>query len=158
MSATDPAHHLVDRLEVLGTCTRMAWLADRRDWDGLLAVFDDEVDVDYTSLTGGDPARLPRHELVQGWAAGLSGLAATQHLLGNQLATLDGDTAEATAAFQATHVLPNPHGAPTWTLGGHYHYRLRRTTDGWRITAVAMTTDWATGNQHIMTLAAARAR
>lgn len=41
-SATDPAHHLVDRLEVLNTCTRMAWLADCRDWDGLLAVFDDE--------------------------------------------------------------------------------------------------------------------
>lgn len=29
---------------------------------------------------------------------------------------LTGDTAIATAQFQATHVLVNPHGAPTWAL------------------------------------------
>jgi hypothetical protein len=29
-----------------------------------------------------------------------------------------------------------------------------RTADGWRIAVLVMTPDWATGNQHIMTLAA----
>jgi hypothetical protein len=46
-------------------------------------------------------------------------------------------------------------GDPTWTLGGHYRFDLTRTPGGWRIAAVTMTADWATGNQHIMTLAAA---
>jgi SnoaL-like domain len=37
-------------------------------------------------------------------------LTATQHLVGNHLLTIDGDQATCTAAFQATHVLANPHG------------------------------------------------
>jgi len=39
-------------------------------------------------------------------------------------------------------------------LGGHDEHRLRRTNAGWRIADVTMTADWATGNQHIMHLAA----
>ncbi len=144
---------LIDRLDITDTCTRMAWLADRRDWTALLDVFDDDVELDYTSLTGGEPARLARQQVVDSWAAGLGGLTATQHLVANHLVTVTGDQAECTAAFQATHLLPNAHGGPTWTLGGHYRYALHRRPDGWRITQVTMTADWATGNQQLMTLA-----
>lgn len=67
---------------------------------------------------------------------------------------VDGDRAVATAQFQATHILPNPHGGPVWTLGGHYRFGLVRDDGGWRIDALTMTATWATGNQQIMTLAA----
>jgi len=113
----DPVQQLADRLDVVETCTRMAWLADRRDWAALVELFTDDVDLDYTSLTGGEPARLPRRQVVDAWAAALGGLAATQHLVAGHLVTLDGDSAACTAAFQATHLLPTPHGGPTWTLG-----------------------------------------
>jgi hypothetical protein len=156
-----------DRSEIVDVTTRMAWLADRRDWDALPTVFADEVDLDYTSLTGGEPARLKATDIVAGWRAGLGGLDATQHLVSNHLVDSDsdnggdsdgnGDRAVVTAQFQAVHVLANPHGAPTWTLGGHYRFGVVRTEAGWRIDAVTMTTTWATGNQQIMTLAAQRA-
>ncbi|NUT54325.1 MAG: nuclear transport factor 2 family protein [Saccharothrix sp.] len=135
----------------------MAWFADRRDWDALLTVFADEVDLDYTSLTGGEPGRVKAVDLVAGWRAGLGGLDATQHLVSNHLVEVDGDRAVATAQFQAVHVLANPHGEPTWTLGGHYRFGLVRADGGWLIDAVTMTTTWASGNQHVMTLAAQRA-
>jgi 3-phenylpropionate/cinnamic acid dioxygenase small subunit len=146
-----------DRDEIVDATTRMAWFADRRDWDALLTVFADEVDLDYTSLTGGEPARLKAADVVAGWRAGLGGLDATQHLVSNHLVEVDGDRAVVTAQFQAVHVLANPHGDPTWTLGGHYRFGLVRADGGWRIDAVTMTTTWATGNQHIMTPAAQRA-
>jgi len=155
---------LSDRAEITDACTRMAWLADRRDWSALRDVFDDQVDLDYTSLTGADPALLTAQQVVDGWAAGLGGLAATQHLVANHLVAVRrqaeggaqvGDTAVCTAAFQATHLLPNATGGPIWTLGGHYRHTLRRTTTGWRITSVTMTADWAAGNQQIMTSASA---
>jgi len=142
-----------DRTEIVEQTTRMAWLADRRDWDRLVDVFADEVDLDYTALTGGHPVRLSPVDLVAGWRAGLGGLDATQHLVSNHLVDVDGDRAVATAQFQATHVLANPHGDPTWTLGGHYRFGLVRRDDGWRIDAVTMTATWATGNQQVMTLA-----
>lgn len=91
---------------------------------------------------------------MDGWRRALSGLTATHHLLGNHLVTVVDDAATCTATFQATHFLPNPHGEPIWTLGGHYEYRLQRTREGWRIAGLTMTADWATGNQHIMHLAA----
>jgi hypothetical protein len=143
-----------DRLAVIETCTRMAWHADAREWEALRDVFADEVRVDYTSLQGGEPATVSRDELIASWAGLLGKLQATQHLLTNHLVTVTGDTAVCTAAFQATHLLANPHGDPIWTLGGSYRFELVRNRPGWRIGAVTMTATWAGGNQQIMFLAA----
>jgi len=143
-----------ERTAIVDVTTRMAWLADRRDWDALLGVFAEQVQLDYTSLTGGEPATLAPADIVAGWRTGLGGPDATQHLISNHLIDIDGDRAVATAQFQATHVLANPHGDPIWTLGGHYRFGFARIGGGWRIDALTMTVTWATGNQQIMTLAA----
>jgi len=143
-----------DWIDIVEVTTAMASLADRRDWDHLVTVFAERVELDYTSLTGGEPAQLAPADIVAGWRAGLGGLDATQHLVSNHQVDLDGDHAVATAQFQATHVLANPYGGPVWTLGGHYRFGLLRSERGWRIDAVTMTATWATGNQQIMTLAA----
>lgn len=147
--------------EIVAVTTRMAWLTDRRDWDGLAAVFADRVDLDYTSLNGGEPATLAPDEIAGGWRAGLSGLDATQHLVAGHIVEVDGDRATCSAQFQATHVLSdpstNPFGATIWTLGGHYRYGLVRANGQWRIAALTMTATWASGNRDIMALAAARA-
>ena len=142
-----------DRLAVIETCTRMAWHADQREWDALRDVFTDEVRLDYTSLQGGEPATVSRDQLVESWAGLLGQLQATQHLLTNHLVTVSEDTASCTAAFQATHLLPNAHGDPIWTLGGSYRFELVRNGPTWRISAVTMAATWASGNQQIMSLA-----
>ncbi|MGA4800739.1 nuclear transport factor 2 family protein [Streptomyces lavendulocolor] len=143
-----------DRLDVIDTCTRMGWYTDQRDWDALEQVFTDEVRLDYTSLDGGEPAVVPAKGLVGAWSGLLGAFTATQHVFSNFLVDLDGDTAVCTAMFQATHRLPNEHGGPLWTLGGHYRFALVRTGDGWRINDVVMTATWADGNRQLLTLAA----
>ena len=146
-----------DRLEVIETCTRMAWHADQRDWDALRDVFAEEVRLDYTSLQGGEPATVSRDQLVESWAGLLGKLQATQHLVTNHLVTVADDTASCTASFHATHFLPNAHGDPIWTLGGSYRFELVRQGPTWRINALTMTATWASGNQQIMALAAGEA-
>ncbi len=143
-----------DRLDIIDTTTRMAWLADRRAWDDLVEVFAEEVDVDYTSLAGGEPVTVAAADLVAGWRAGLGGLDATQHHVSNHLVTATDEGAEVTAQFIATHRFDNEHGDSLWTLGGHYRFRLARDGEAWRIGAITMTTTWATGNQQIMTASA----
>jgi hypothetical protein len=143
----------LDRLEIVELCARMAWHLDHCEWDRLLEVFTGEVSLDYTSLNGGEIVRLSRKDVVAKWRANREGLTGTQHLVANQIVTVDGDMATATAMFQATHLLPNPYGAPTWTLGGRYRYGLTRTETGWRIYSVAMSIIWADGNRHIRDLA-----
>jgi hypothetical protein len=142
---------LSDRLDVVDVCTRMCWHTDKREWDRLRTdVFTGKVLVDYTSLNGGAPTELTAEELIAAWRGLLADLTATQHLLTNHLVRIEGDTALATADFQATHLLPNALGGPLWTLGGHYRFTLRRTTAGWRIDGLTMTAVWAEGNRHIL--------
>ncbi len=110
---------------------RLGWLADTRQWNELATIFTDRVRLDYTALTG-EPATLAPTDIVAGWKAGLGGLDGTQHLIAGVVITVDADTAQATAQFQATHVLDNPHGDRHWVLGApcgqlrafHVPYRL----------------------------------
>lgn len=144
-----------DRDLIIDTTTRMAWYVDRRRWDDIPALFADEVLLDYTSLAGGEPAHATPSDIAASWQASLGALDATQHLISNHLVEItNGTHAAVTAQFIATHVLANPHGAPTWVLGGHYRWTLTRIDDEWKIDSMTMTATWATGNQQIMTLAA----
>lgn len=145
-----------DEFDVIVVCTRMAWYADQQNWEALTGLFGDTVLLDYTSLNGGEPAVLTPEQIASAWAGSLGGFDATQHLVTNHLVTVDGDKAVCTAAFQATHYLPNPHGSPLWTLGGDYRFDLVRTAGKWRIAGLMMTARWADGNQHLMTMAAER--
>jgi hypothetical protein len=148
------ASPLQDRAEIIDLSVRMGWHLDHCEWDQLTDLFTDDVLLDYTSLNGGAPELTPRKDVVARWQGNREGLTATQHLLSNQLVTIDGDTATATAMFQATHLLPNPYGGPLWTLGGQYRYGLTRGAFGWRISALAMSIIWADGNRNIRDLAA----
>jgi len=150
---TDSLSVLCDHASIVKTCTLLARMADRQDWASFEEIFTEEVDLDYTSLNGGEPLQLPRQSVIAGWSAVLGGLDATQHLVGNHLVTLNGDTAECTASVLATHILENEQGDPVWTVGGHYLYSLVRTAEGWRISGLKMTADWTTGNREIMVLA-----
>jgi 3-phenylpropionate/cinnamic acid dioxygenase small subunit len=132
------------RLDVIDTCTRMAWHADQREWDELAEVFAEQVALDYTSLNGGEPATLTPAQIVDGWRTGLGVYTATQHLLTNHLVALDGDSAVCTAAFQATHRKSDD---SLWTLGGTYRFDLVRTSEGWRITGVVMSAVWSDGER-----------
>ncbi|MGI5164632.1 nuclear transport factor 2 family protein [Spirillospora sp. CA-253888] len=143
-----------DRLDIIETCTRMAWHADRREWEALKGVFAGKVTLDYTSLNGGEPAELTPEQIVGAWSRVLGGFDATQHLVTNHLVTVEGERAVCTASFQATHRLANPFGSPLWTLGGTYRFDLARSGAGWLIDGVVMTATWADGNQKLMDLVA----
>jgi SnoaL-like domain len=69
--------------------------------------------------------------------------------------SLDGDQATCAANMQGTHVYANASGGPMWTVGGRHDYQLKRTPDGWRISGLTFTIQWATGNEHIAALAMA---
>lgn len=145
---------LSDRLEIIEVTNRMGLLVDARQWDALAGLFTDPVEVDYTSLNGGEPATVSPDTLIGGWRTVLDQIEATQHLISGQTITIDKDQATCAASVQGTHVLRNPSGGPHWTVGGRYDFRLTHTDAGWRISGLTLIVQWASGNQHIMTLAA----
>jgi hypothetical protein len=129
---------------------------DRRDWDALASVLGDTVDLDYSSLSGDEPARLAAADLIEAWRKSLGGFDATQHLLGSFLVDVVGpDEARVRFYGQATHVLDTPRGDRTRTVAAHYE-ATARDRDGWRVTALTLHLDWAAGNQQLAALAAGR--
>ena len=145
---------LEDDAEIRRITTRMATLADSRAWDELVEVFSPVVTADWSELSGAPAEQIPAADLVASWRAGLSGLTATQHLLGNQHVDVDGDSATATAYVHAAHRLASGLAGQVWVVAGQYDYRLTRTENGWRINAATFHPAWGWGNQHVMTTAA----
>lgn len=148
---------LLDRAQIEEAVLRYGRSADRRDWEALISCFTEKVDVDYTSLTGGEPERIAARDLVLGrWAPTFESLDATQHFTGPCTVSVNDDGATADAYFQAQHVLNGATGGEKWTLGGRYDFDLVRAGDGWRISAVTMTAMWDDGNRDLLAQAAAR--
>ncbi|WP_280264538.1 nuclear transport factor 2 family protein [Nocardia wallacei] len=140
-----------DRDAIVEACIRMGWCIDQLDWDGLIDLFADEVLMDYTSLYGGAPERLASGDIVARWAAALTGLDATQHVITNHLVGVDGDRGTCTAHVIGTHRLAGAMGGSLWTFGGTYHLGVVRTFSGWKIESLTLNVLWADGNQQITT-------
>jgi hypothetical protein len=147
-----------DRLAILELIARLGLLVDARDWDALEGLFTNPVYSDRTSLFGGEPQTVSPSELIGGLRGALGNLDATHHLIACQVISLDGDQATSTANMQGTHVFANHSGGPVWIAAGRHDYQLKRTADGWRIAGLTFTIQWASGNEHILTLAAAKGR
>jgi hypothetical protein len=154
MGSMDTNADPTDHLAIVDACSSFGWLADRRQWNELEALFCAEIFVDYTSLNGGDSARVGRGELVSGWRETLGSLKATQHLIAGHLVTVQADAATCVANFQATHLGSRAGEDATWTLGGHYRFDLERSPEGWAIAGITMTAVWETGTRDVLTAGA----
>ena len=62
-----------DREAIADITARLGLLTDARDWPAVRALFCDGVEVDYTSLNGGEPETVPPTDLVGGWRRCSSG-------------------------------------------------------------------------------------
>jgi hypothetical protein len=144
-----------DRLAILDLIARLGLLTDARDWNALEQLFTNPVYSDRTSLFGGEPQSNTPAELVGGLQYVLGKLDTTHHLISCQVINLNGDEATSAANMQGTHVLANASGGPQWVVAGRHDYQLKRTEDGWRIAGITFTLQWASGNEHILTLATA---
>jgi uncharacterized protein (TIGR02246 family) len=121
---------LLDRQAVADVMTRYAAAIDETDMTSFAELFLDDVEV--VGFAG---------EPLSGAASWigfvertLDGFTATQHMLGPQLAEIDGDTANARTDLQAIHVLKQPKGE-VFTLWGTYKTRMKKQPDSgaWKI-------------------------
>jgi 3-phenylpropionate/cinnamic acid dioxygenase small subunit len=141
----DALQQLVDQQAIADLCARYAFALDARDWQQLESCFTaDPVFVHPAGRLEGFPAILART------SAALDPLDATQHLLGNVVVTVDGDTATATSYFQAQHVRAGTPGGDTYLIAGSYTDTLVRTPVGWRIDQRVQAYLWRDGNRAVV--------
>jgi len=120
---------LAIRLLLADAVTAYAMALDARDWAAYRALFEDEIEVDYSSL-GSIHAVMPAQAWVDRCKV-LGAFDATHHKVTNIQVELRGDEAVVTAYVDAAHFIGELQGFAC----GTYVHRFRRRASAWKIAA-----------------------
>ena len=149
---------LLDRAAITDVVNRYATGLDRRDWPLLRSIFDDEIDMEYTSV-GIKAGRYSADRWVRSSEVLFAGFGPTQHTLTNHAIEVRGDAAHCVMYMRAEHFIEQDAPAENrWTIGGYYTVDLARLANGWRINAMGLHVTWQTGNRELSNLAIERGR
>lgn len=116
-----------DLTEIFEVLNRYAEAADRRDWPLYDEVFTLDATADYGGLELAGRAAIV--DLIR---KNLGGCGPTQHLLGNHVGVVDGDSAHASCKVRAFHRGLGDRASLTYEVLGTYRHDLVRTHGGWR--------------------------
>lgn len=126
---SDSLQSVADRIALMDVMCKYAKGVDERDLALYRSVFADDVEV---LGFGPEPVRGADQWLAYVEKA-LAAYGATQHMLGPQLATVDGDQAHCRTDVQALHYLKDRPDT-TLTLWATYETDIRRIGGVWKIT------------------------
>jgi hypothetical protein len=158
--STQQDHRVVqmaDRQEVVNAVNGIFANTDERNWDGVAALFSDQVVLDYASMTGGEPEELTPQQIIDSWKGILPGFEATHHQVGNHRVKIQGNQADVFCYGTATHYLPNDKGSHVWTVVGTYDFHLLRSGDAWKVSKMKFNFKYQDGNTQLPTLAQEKA-
>jgi hypothetical protein len=144
-------------MDIVETITRMLFSVDKLDWPAVRAAFTDEVEIDYVSLFGGEPERMPADTLIQRWQSLLPGFDATQHMVGPIVVTNNDRAASAETHVRGYHYIETE-SPSVWMVAGHYVMRMEQTAAGWRISSIRLDTYRQEGNRDFPALAIQRTK
>jgi ketosteroid isomerase-like protein len=126
---TESLQYVADRIALMDVMLKYTKGVDNRDLELYRSVFADDVEVvgfGQNAYHGGDA-----------WTAyvkeALAQYGPTQHMLGPQLATVDGDKAHCRTDVQALHYLKDKPDT-TLTLWATYESDMKRINGEWKIT------------------------
>ncbi len=146
-AAVTPGVHLADEREIVRVVDEIDNAVDAKDWKACRSYFQDEIDVDFSSLAGGSPSRMKADDLVGGWRRALYSDKKSHHMRSNHRVTINGDRAEVFSKGYAFNLLPSKTGSDLWEVWGDYRHTLQRTGQGWKVSGMTLTVTYARGNE-----------
>jgi len=138
---------LVDEAEIRGVVDGIDLATDAKDWELCRSYFTVEIFANFTSLAGGEPARMPANDLVNAWRTNLYADKLSHHMRTNRRISLREDNAEVFSKGYALNILERDTGSDLWEVWGEYTHTLERTPEGWRCSGMTFTVTHARGNE-----------
>lgn len=121
--------------------------ADERNWNKVKSTMDNEVELDYSSMTGSPTSHLTPQQISTAWAAFLPGFDRTNHILSDFKVTINGNEALVNYIGKADHFL----NSEVWTVEGSYNTKLKRVGDNWLVNAHTFNFKKQSGNTSLPT-------
>lgn len=134
--------HIVDEID--NAC-------DAKDWEACRAFFADEVETDFTSLAGGEPAKIKADDLIGAWAKNLFAEKKTYHQRGNHRIEIDGNRATVFSKAYAFNLMESGKVTGFWEVWGNYTHELKRTDAGWKCSAIKLEVVHQRGDERVRT-------
>ncbi|WP_394746923.1 nuclear transport factor 2 family protein [Spongiimicrobium salis] len=122
---------------------------DNGHWSAVEALFDAQVDLDYSSMTGNPAVSLSPQAITTAWKTVLPGFLHTHHQIGNFVIKVVEDKAHAFIYGTATHYLEDDAGS-LWTVVGTYDFDLEKRMGDWKINKMKFNYKYQTGNPELV--------
>lgn len=135
-----------DAQAVADTVNRYTYALDDRAWDLLDEVFTPDAVARYGAAEA--PAVRGRAAIVAMIRSFLDRCGPSQHLLGNHVIDIDGDTATAVCKARVLHIGAGENANITYECAGEYRDRLTRSARGWLIAERTFVIDIELGDRH----------
>lgn len=146
----------METFKIIETVNKLFIGADEKNWKMVSSVFNDKVWLDYTSMTGGEPAELTSGQIIDSWKASLPGFDKIHHQLGNYIVTIEADVIKVFCYVTATHYLKNDSGNNVWVAVGTYNLELKTVGLVQKITKMKFNLKFMDGNLDLPKLAQER--
>lgn len=126
---------------------------DQKEWAKARQLFvDGLLDIDMSSLVGGEPVQMTADQLLSGFAVGLHAEKTSHHMVTNYQFTVNQDQAEVWAhGYSWNRLLKYEEGSDLWETWGNYRLTLQRTPVGWRLSAFRYFAKYNRGNEFVRT-------
>jgi hypothetical protein len=141
---------LLDEQAIRRVVDGISLAVDDKEWQTCRDYFLDDIDVDFTTLTGGTPLRMKADDLVfGGWSRNLSQDKLSHHMHTGHRITINGDSAVCFTKGVAWNKLDRAVGDNLWEVWGNYTHTLERTPVGWKCSGITFQALHGRGNETI---------
>lgn len=147
-----PSSNTTDRESIAATVVDVAHFIDHKQWRELRDLYADTVQMDYTSLFGGEVQEQRGDALIEAWRRLLTPIV-TQHLLGPIAVEINGASATARCHVRGYHHAKGTPAGEDWMVAGHYVFHLGKDGSMWKIRAMKLETFYQTGNTKLLEVA-----
>jgi SnoaL-like domain len=142
-------HSLLDREEIIRTVVELFVFTDRREWKKVEGCLAEQVILDMTSMTGGEPLQQTAAQVAEGWRTALLPIDHVHHQVSNFLIDSSESDANVSCYGIAFHHRKIAHPENTRTFVGSYDIHLIETSSGWKINLFRFNLKFVTGNAHL---------
>ena len=134
------------RDHIVETINKLFVYTDHLKWEKLKSeVFTENVFLDMSSM-GMEASETSAQAICEMWKVGFEGIDTVNHLAGNYLVEVAGDTATAFCYATATHFKEKTTKGKTREFVGSYEFTLDLTESGWRISKMKYNLRYMNGN------------
>lgn len=146
------AETIADHMELVRVADSLDAAVDAKDWASARSLFTEEIDVDFSSLTGMKPAMIPSDALIAGWSGNLTAEKHSFHQRSNHRIAFAGpDNAMMLSHGYAWNRMERGAedengGNPLWEVWGIYRHGFVRVGGAWKISSMAFFLSAERGN------------